>query len=168
MYLVLTILMLIMSSFNLNGMHLEPYDIPYDRDSEQFPGGAIQLQQGFKKIPAGTIISVYALLNIEYTDSPSIILDKWRKLYQKFNNDEDNLNNTTILEAAQRLSLPIPPEPRDTSNTPNYDAFLARYRQTILDNICNKAIIHIEESNLIKNVPSKTSDTPPSGSCTLV
>jgi len=110
---------------------LMPYDIPYDATTEETPGGSFSLEKRFKDLDTGQIVTAYAILQIPINEHPEEILDTWIKKYNEVHNfPSENYEKILYLKAAQMLNLPIPPEARDTSNTPNYDAFMDSFLQS--------------------------------------
>ena len=114
-----------------NQSELPAYDIPYDPDSDKYPGESIHIEQDINQFKAGEDVSPYRILKIPFQYQPSMILEEWKNKYAKLDNFTEPEKNLILL-AAQRLTLPIPPEPRDTSNTPNFDAFMEKRRQSYL------------------------------------
>ncbi len=118
---------------------LTRYDIPYNAESGDTPGGMITLSRLFhnkntgKKITVGRKTTAYEILEIPIQTNPKTILNLWAERYKKsLNLDNTDFSKITLLKAAALLNLPIPPEPRDTSNTPNYDAFMDKRREIFL------------------------------------
>ena len=110
---------------------LPSYDIPYDTETGEAPGGAILLDRPLGRHKVGDEVTVYTILKIPLQSNPAYILAEWEKLYGKImDSDDTSTKKQLVLEAARRLNLPIPPESRDTSSTPNYDAFMADMRAT--------------------------------------
>ncbi len=156
----------ILHSMDLPAPELQSYDIPLPSDDEPI-GGWIEITSDVGELfKQGDKVGAHQILKIPRMAQPVLILHIWQTMHENIKTlDDSDQYKILVLLAAKKLLLPIPPEPRDTSSTPNFDAYAKSIKDIFNQHTRSSATVQMAQN---KRLAFASSEEDENWQCALL